>query len=279
MRTVTTPYEALLLASAVKILKSDPRKDEHLMNNAAKHIDDIETVCCNQYSQIFNPAKTATTQKEPIMAKAGKLKSLVNSVFGANETIVDETPEPGTVITNEDGSTEAFNPPAIRDLTKQELKDAKKAAAAAKKVEREERLAELGKNYKGSMLALADKVKSGSYVKSITGQLHSNDDLAQALNGVNPNGVIQLGKELLSLHIDYPYNNLNAGQQSMNLRNRMRGALKKGTLTIALVKKAVVDMNLDSSTEIKIAAEAKAKRIAHRTAKSESKTKEMNLVE
>lgn len=32
MKNPTTPYEALLLASAIEILKSDPRKDESRVN-------------------------------------------------------------------------------------------------------------------------------------------------------------------------------------------------------------------------------------------------------
>lgn len=155
----------------------------------------------------------------------------------------------------------------------------RKAAADAKKAEREARLQALrdsGKKYVGSMLALADRVKSGAYVKSATGQLRSNDELAVALDGVGPTGVIQLGKHVLNLETN-PYSQLNIGQQSMNLRNRMRGAIKKGTLTIDAIKAAIVELDIDATESIKAKAQAKAdakaKREAEAAAKKEAKAK------
>lgn len=99
-----------------------------------------------------------------------------------------------------------------------------KAAALAEK-----RKAELGpdskRTYLGSMLALSDRVKAGVYTKGLTGQLRSNDELALALDAVPTDNVIQLA--LLALHLDSnPYAALNRGQQSMNLRNKLRGAIR-----------------------------------------------------
>lgn len=115
------------------------------------------------------------------------------------------------------------------------VKAEKAEARAIAKTARETRIAALateGKNYTGSMLALADRAKTGAYVKGATGQLRSNDELAIALDGISATDVVRIGLDLLKVE-DNPYTALNIGQQSMNLRNRMRGAIKKATLTIA----------------------------------------------
>lgn len=155
---------------------------------------------------------------------------------------------------------------------------AEKAEARAKsKAEREARLAALaaeGKNYTGSMLALADRVKQGVYVKGATGQLRSNDELAQALDGVAPTDVVALGLDLLKLE-DNPYVALNIGQQSMNLRNRLRGAIKKETLKIGDVKDYLTRNKIHVTTPEDLAKKAaeKAKRIADAAAAKEAKAK------
>jgi hypothetical protein len=139
---------------------------------------------------------------------------------------------------------------------------------AAAKAEREARLAALNsdgtRKYTGPMLALADRVKQGAYVKAATGQLRSTNELAEMLDAVPVDNVIALAKEVLGLDHN-PYSALNPGQQSMNLRNRMRGAIKKGTLTLDAIK-AVIDANgYDTATGW---AEAKAKAKADREAKA-----------
>lgn len=131
---------------------------------------------------------------------------------------------------------------AAKDLEINKEKAAKAEARAKSKAEREARIAALaadGKVYTGSMLALADRVKQGVYVPGATGQLRSNDELAIALDGVAPTDVIRIGLDMLKIE-DNPYTALNVGQQSMNLRNRMRGAIKKDTLTIAAIKEYIV---------------------------------------
>jgi hypothetical protein len=147
-----------------------------------------------------------------------------------------------------------------KDAANSEKVAARKQAAEAKAAERAERIAVLqadGKKYVGSMLVLADRVKSGAYVKGTTGQLRSNDELAIALDGVGPNGVIQLAKFVLGME-ENPYTKLNIGQQSMNFRNRMRGALKKGTLTMDSVKEAIATLDIDGTEVIRAKAQAKA---------------------
>ncbi len=156
-------------------------------------------------------------------------------------------------------------------------KEAKAADRAKAKAEREARLAALaadGKNYTGSMLALADRVKQGVYIKGATGQLRSNDELAQALDGISPTDVIRIGLDVLKIE-DNPYVKLNVGQQSMNLRNRMRGAIKKETLTIAAITEYVTrnKINVTTPADLAAKAEAKAKRVAEAAAAREAKAK------
>jgi hypothetical protein len=114
------------------------------------------------------------------------------------------------------------------------------------------------------MAALRDAKKN--YVKSATGVLRTNDELAQALDAVPPTGVIRLSLEVLALDAN-PYARLNVGQQSMNLRNKLRGAIKRGTVTIAQVVEARDAGGFAISAEdIAAAATAKAEREAKRTA-------------
>lgn len=238
------------------------------------------------------------------MAKASKSQPVTQSATSASG---NQTPKNGETITHTDGSTETLNPkPALAStgskkeaLAKQKAeiaeqkakakaeKDAQMAAKAEAKavlkaqkepakLERQERLASLGRNYTGSMLALADAVKSGKYVKSATGQLRSTNELATVLDGVTPNGVIQTAKAVLGLEVN-PYTHLNVGQQSMNLRNKMRGAITKGTLGIDTIREYIAANGLDVSGEYAAKREAKAaakiKREADATAKKEAQEK------
>lgn len=143
---------------------------------------------------------------------------------------------------------------------KDKIAAAKKEERAAAKAEREARMAELaaGKNYTGSMLALAERVKSGAYVKGSNGQLRTTDELAVALDGIGATDVVRIGLDLLKLE-DNPYIKLNIGQQSMNLRNRMRGAIKKNTLKISDITEYVTRNKIHVVTKADIEATAKAK--------------------
>lgn len=159
---------------------------------------------------------------------------------------------------------------ATKDAAKAAEKEVKEKARAEAKKAREDRLATLaaeGKQYVGSMLALADRVNSGAYVKGATGQLRSNDELAQALDGVSPTDVIRIGLDMLSLE-NNPYHNLNVGQQSMNLRNRMRGAIKKEVINIAGIKDYIVRNKINVTTPASL--EAKAKEKAEKKVKADA---------
>jgi hypothetical protein len=162
----------------------------------------------------------------------------------------------------EDAKAAKITEREARAAAKEADKLAKAEARAAAKAEREARMAELGPQ--GKMAALRDAKKN--YVKSATGLLRSNDDLAQALDAVTATNVVHMAMELLQLEQN-PYTRLNVGQQSMNLRNRLRGALKKGLITIAQVVE-VRDAGgyAIPAEDIAAAAIAKAEREAKRAA-------------
>lgn len=149
---------------------------------------------------------------------------------------------------------------------------AREQAAAERQAAREARAEQLkasGRTYVGSMTALTDRVKSGVYVKSLTGQLRSTDELATALDAVPPTNVIKLAMTALGLDAN-PYERLNVGQQSMNLRNKLRGAIKAGKVTIEQIKE-IRDANGYAAAEDEVAkrAEKKAAREAAKAAKAE----------
>lgn len=161
----------------------------------------------------------------------------------------------------------------------------REAKAAENKAAREARITELaatGKKYTGTMLALSDRVKAGVYVKSTTGQLRSTDAIAEAFDAVPPQNVVQLG----TLLFDEPnkYAALNIGQQSMNYRNRLRGAVRTGAevngvkITLDLIKTKITELGLDTGrAEAEAKAKAKTEReekaAAAKKAKEEAKAK------
>lgn len=145
---------------------------------------------------------------------------------------------------------------ADKKAAAEQVKADKAAERAKSKAERLERIAEIGAT--GSMASLADKVKSGVYVKGPTGQLHTNDALANALEGIAPTNVVALGLDLLGLE-ENPYAKLNVGQQSMNLRNRLRGALKKQVVTLEMIGDYIARNGIHVTTMADIEAAAKAK--------------------
>ncbi len=152
------------------------------------------------------------------------------------------------------------------NVTTKEEREAAKAARAA-------RLAELGdgRKYAGAMLALADRVKLGLYVKGSTGQLRSTNELAEVLDAVPVDNVIRLAKIVLGLG-ENPYVHLNVGQQSMNLRNKMRGAISKGTLTIEAIRECIEENGFATATDWNAIAEGKrAARLAATAAKKAAK--------
>lgn len=86
------------------------------------------------------------------------------------------------------------------------------------------------------MAALRDAKQH--YIKASNGQLRSTDDLAETLDPVHPLDIVPLVQSLLELGAN-PYAHLNPGQQSMNMRNKLRGALRHGRITLDQVANVV----------------------------------------
>lgn len=90
--------------------------------------------------------------------------------------------------------------------------------------------------YSGPMLALRERSKAGHYVKGTNGNPHCGDVVADALQVLSRERVVQVCIKLLNLEGN-PYLHLNPGQQSMNLRNKLRHAVKSGQVSIDAVRK------------------------------------------
>ena len=82
--------------------------------------------------------------------------------------------------------------------------------------------------YEGPMLALVAARKS--YVKGSNGNPHNGDLIGRAFGAMARPDVIRVCVALLGLPGN-PYLALNPGQQSMNLRNKLRHAIRNGFVT------------------------------------------------
>lgn len=132
-------------------------------------------------------------------------------------------------------------------LPTQEQLDREAAQAQAEEAanlarEAEEMAAEAAKpvidGYVGPMLALRSRSKAGAYVKAANGQLCCADDVASILGALPPAYVIRACIIAMALPSN-PYAHLNIGQQSMNLRNKLRGCLKRGEFGMGVLREAV----------------------------------------
>lgn len=95
--------------------------------------------------------------------------------------------------------------------------------------------------YNGPMLNLRKRKDSGAYTKMANGQLACGDRVAQALGNLTPAQVIRSCLLAMALPSN-PYDHLNIGQQSMNLRNKLRGCLKRVDFGFGVVEEAVEDV-------------------------------------
>lgn len=87
--------------------------------------------------------------------------------------------------------------------------------------------------YSGPMLALVSARKA--YTKGANGNPHTNDAIGEAFSHLPAETVIQLCIELMNLQSN-PYAHLNRGQQSMNLRNKLRQMVRAGMLPISHIQ-------------------------------------------
>lgn len=90
--------------------------------------------------------------------------------------------------------------------------------------------------YSGPMLALVAARRS--YVKAANGIQCNGDEIATSLGNLSRPDVISACMSLLNLESN-PYAHLNPGQQSMNLRNKLRHAVKSGKVDMVAVRIAV----------------------------------------
>lgn len=89
-----------------------------------------------------------------------------------------------------------------------------------------------------SMRNLRVRLKAGHYAKAANGQPSCGDQVADALGVLKPEQVIEACMVALGISTN-PYAHLNIGQQSMNLRNKLRGALKRGDFGFGVVVEAI----------------------------------------
>ena len=122
---------------------------------------------------------------------------------------------------------------AAKAAEREAAKAARQAAREAARAERAAKLAELG----GSPKMVALRTAKERYVKAKNGSLRSDDDIAQAFDGLEPDRTIAVCMSLLGLGAN-PYAHLNIGQQSMNLRNKLRTAVKRGVISIDAIRAA-----------------------------------------
>ena len=118
--------------------------------------------------------------------------------------------------------------------------DAPQAAIDAYIAEQSAPVAEAKVGYTGPMLILRKAAKS--YVKADNGILCNGDGLATVC-GKYTRPIVVAGLSKLMNEVfpgfGYPYAHLNPGQQSMNLRNKTRHALKNGLVQSVAVVKAL----------------------------------------
>ena len=291
---VTTPHE---------FVNSNPDGfDSNCAECEGKHRDAIH----HQNEGVVNAAPDTIDNTPDAVVESGSINSQPSEETKMTETTEDHSsyaetlnPMPKPVLSNKEmAKAEREAKKAAAAAEKLAAKEAKKEAAelakaeklAAKleaiqsknqstkeereaaKLERAERLAALNpdgtRKYVGSMLALADRVKQGAYVKGATGQLRSTNELAEVLDAVPVANVIQLAKIVLGLDAN-PYTHLNSGQQSMNLRSKMRGAIKAGTLTIDTIRECIATNDFATATDWE--AKAQAKREARAAAAAANK--------
>ena len=93
--------------------------------------------------------------------------------------------------------------------------------------------------YAGPMLALRRRLKAGAYQKAANGQPCCGDAIAILCGQYSREVTVKALVAALGLGGN-PYAHLNPGQQSMNLRNKARAAVKNGTLEIAKIEAALV---------------------------------------
>lgn len=242
----------ILLASAIRVLTSEQTTfhvkpwREIMKNSAAEAKAKDVKAAAKKVSQRVKPYKhepvpaTFATFAESQLTKGvdSPAPAVVESKF-QQPTGVPEMTKP----TQEE--REAAAKAKMEAKAKREAAKAEKAAAAQAEKQRKAAEKAAARAEKAAaepagvdMSALSEKVKAGIYVKGKNGQLRSNDEIALAMEVVPAKQTVSILLKALNL-TENPYSALNYGQQSMNLRNRLRGAVRKGTVTIEALKASI----------------------------------------
>jgi len=108
--------------------------------------------------------------------------------------------------------------------------------------------------YTGPMLALRERLQQGAYQKAPNGQPCCGDPIAIALGVLTPAQVIRACIIAMNLPGN-PYVHLNIGQQSMNLRNKLRGCMKRGEFGHGVLVEAIEVVQEEDAESDKLHAE------------------------
>ncbi len=178
--------------------------------------------------------KTETVQDQKAREAQAKIKAKADKMEAAKKA-------------KEEAVATAAKKKADAEAARKEKADKLAADKAAKAAEREKQKAERKDtpvaDDGSSMLALRDKVNLGIYTKGKNGQLRASDPLALALETVQVGDMVPLLLKTMGIK-ENPYTHLNQGQQSMNLRNRLRGLIRKeakieGTETVISLERLI----------------------------------------
>lgn len=203
-------------------------------------------------SQATPTAKTRATRRAPVKALAQTTEQVATAAAAdkarktASRAALKAAKTEATKATKAAKATKTEAPTPVVDHAAEYAANALRTAtedAQALGVPVEQVLADMGlaadgtplpttgkDGYSGPMLAL--KAARKSYVKGANGNQHCGDGVAQLFAGMTPAATIRACITALRLEGN-PYLHLNIGQQSMNLRNKLRGALKNGSVKLS----------------------------------------------
>ena len=102
--------------------------------------------------------------------------------------------------------------------------------------------------YQGSMIRLRERMAEGAYQKAVNGQPCCGDRVATLLGSLAPAQVIRACIVAMALPAN-PYSHLNVGQQSMNLRNKLRGCFKREEFGFGVLVEAVEQIQDDEAAQ------------------------------
>lgn len=166
---------------------------------------------------------------------------------------------------------------AAAEKQRKEAEKAEKAAERARAKAEKEAAAKAEKTEKAAERAAAREAKAttmgdaapmaalrsakDSYVRASNGRMRSTDAVASAFDKLEPAEAIAVSMQVLQLS-ENPYTRLNVGQQSMNLRNKVRAAIRQGRITIEALTDTVENGGFVARSEAARASHIKPKKAA-----------------